>query len=432
MKISEITINKYKSIKKTFNLTRLGKIHIFIGSNNVGKTNILNAIEQLYNSQNNKIIDKAADIKISFEVKSKYGKILAIQQKLNKQILKLDGKNVLKGKAADILNKHIIRLCASKKINMKKFYKDYQNFKTNFPEIFNNFYKTLGRYIPKIKLNKSDQNRDAMGKINVSFEKLGDGFQQVFIILLYLYHPQYTILLLEEPEIHLHPALQKKLLKILETENTYNQVFITTHSPIFIHTQNLHRLFRVTKEDNSTIVYSPRLTGHRINYARLKQELNSDNCEMFFADKVLLVEGPSDHILMRSLIDRFYKGENNIKVIQTYGKSNIDIYTDLLDVFNIPYVVLLDRDALYDTSIKLLQSKIREKFTEPESTLIEVLKRYYIYIFPNGSIERNYPKKYQGKRKHKPQNAMYAASHITEAEFNSKLMSNIKEVVDNL
>lgn len=261
---------------------------------------------------------------------------------------------------------------------------------------------------------------------------MGDGFRQVFVILMYLFHPQYTVLLLEEPEVHLHPALIKKFINIIEWKNIDCQLFLTTHSPLFIHTTNLHRLFRVTKDENSTRVHSPRLIGRHLNYNRLTQELNAENVEMLFADKVLLVEGPSDHILMRGLIDRFYVGEKNIKVIQVYGKSNIDIYTELLEVFDIPYIVIFDLDALYDTGIKIIQDRVKQRFTNTEQSLINMLKKYSIYILPNGSIENNYPRRYQRRYKHKPQNALCAASRITKDEFNSPTMRYLKEIIDNL
>jgi predicted ATP-dependent endonuclease of OLD family len=249
---------------------------------------------------------------------------------------------------------------------------------------------------------------------------------------MYLFHQEYTILLLEEPEIHLHPALIKKLLTVFEKENLDNQIFLTTHSPLFIHPNNLHRVFRVVREMDSTKVYSPRLVGRKIDYSRLTQEMNADNCEMFFADKVLLVEGPSDHILMRGLIDRFYTGAKEIKVIQVYGKSNIDVYAELLEIFNIPYEVMLDEDAIHDTGLQLIQRRIKDQFPGPTPDLFEFLKKSQIFILPNGSIEKNYPLKYQHHHKHKPLNAFHAAARITTDEYNSPLMKNIKEVIDHL
>ena len=434
MKITRMVVNKYKSIKKSFILSDPGKLHFFIGSNNAGKTNILDAIFQIYNKDNIRYPDKLTNLEISFSVSSKKGKILKVVQKGGKKEFSLDGKKMKSDFAKKILNKHIVRIRATNPIPTLKLQEDYSSFRKKYPHEFNQFTKTVAEYVPQIKLSNIFEKSKEIHDDDVArpFERLGDGFRQVFVILMYLFNPVYTIMLLEEPEIHLHPALIKKLLKILENRNYNDQIFLTTHSPLFIQITSLHRLFRVVKVDGNTTVYSPRLTGKKLNYTRLKQELNADNSEMLFADKVLLVEGPSDHILLRALIDRFYKGVKDIKVIQTYGKSNVDIYTELLETFKIPYSVLLDRDALYDTGVKLVEGKIGSNYSKTEFTLISTLKKYNIYILPNGSIERNYPRRYQRRRKHKPLNAMYAATHITEKEYKSPLMKNIKEVIDNL
>ncbi|MDP2683882.1 MAG: AAA family ATPase [bacterium] len=434
MKISSIKISRYKSIKKPFILNDPGKIHLFIGANNAGKTNIIDAIHQLYNTDVLRYYDDKTDIEIVFTLISDSGKLFKAIQKGKTKSFYIDNKKITSKKAKEILDNHVIRIGATKPISITRLQGDYSKFRLKYKKEFSQFNNTLAKYIPQIQLSHIFDKDYEVQENNISrpFERLGDGFQQVFVILMYLFNPQYKILLLEEPEIHLHPALIKKLLKIFENRNYENQIFLTTHSPIFIHTTNLHRLFRVVKENNSTIVYSPRLVGKRLNYTRLKQELNAENSEMLFSDKVLLVEGPSDHILLRELIDRFYSGNKDIKVIQTYGKSNVDIYSELLEIFNIPYVVLLDRDALYDTGVKLLDSKVKQNFTKTETTLIQMLKKQNIFILPNGSIERNYPRKYQRRRKHKPQNAMYAATHITREEYYSPLMKNIKEVIDSL
>ncbi|MFC1687136.1 ATP-dependent endonuclease [Patescibacteria group bacterium] len=433
MKISRLHINKYKSITKPFTLNEPGKLHFFIGSNNAGKTNILDAITQLYHDEVIRLSDKETKLSVTFSLRSKSGNILHVEQQSGSKSFTLDKKKVQSEKAEKVLNHHIIRLCATTPISLTKLEEDFNTFKKKYPRVFQAFYSILKKYIPKITLTadllKSYTVKD--DKSIQPFERLGAGFQQVFMILMYLFHPQYTILLLEEPEIHLHPALVKKLLRVIENENRYNQIFLTTHSPLFVRTTNLHRLFRVTKEQGSTKVFSPRLQGQHINYNRLKQELNADNTEMFFADKVLLVEGPSDHLLMRGLIDRFYVGDKDIKVIQTYGKSNIDIYAELLNMFNIPYFVLLDRDALHDTGLQLLQRE-RKVLFKSSHALTNKLKRQGIYVLPNGSIENNYPRKYQRRRKHKTQNALYAASNISRSEYNSPTMKYLKEVIESI
>jgi hypothetical protein len=63
--------------------------------------------------------------------------------------------------------------------------------------------------------------------------------------------------------------------------------------------------------------------------------------------------------------------------------------------------------------------------------LIQELKKHYVYIFPNGDLEANYPQRYQ-KDKSKSLNALRAANQISEEDFNSSRMSNLREIIHNL
>jgi predicted ATP-dependent endonuclease of OLD family len=408
-------------------------MHIFIGSNNAGKTNILDAIHQLYSEDSTRLTDANTDLNVVFQIEGGKNQ-LSINQRAGKKECLFDNKSIPESEVRAILNQHIIRLSATHPIELVKLQKDYEDLIVKHGDLFRIFHDSLAKYIPQIQLNHDFLKTGTVKEDGVSrpFERLGAGFQQAFVILMYMFHPDYTILLLEEPEFHLHPALISRLLQILERQNLSDQIFMTTHSPIFIHPENLHQLFRIVREGDSTRVYSPRLSGHHLDYNRLTQELNAENCEMFFADTVLLVEGPSDHILMRGLINRFYPGHKDIKVIQVYGKSNIDVYGELLNIFNIPHTVLLDQDALYDSGIKMIRSVTGDAITEQEQFYIDKLKKNHIYILPNGSIEKNYPRRYQRRQKHKTQNAIYAANRISQEEYNSPTLKYIKEVIDNL
>lgn len=434
MRILKIEINKYKSISLPFVLSDPGSMHIFIGPNNSGKTNILDAISQLYQVNPGRLDYNQTQLQITYSVFDSTKRKLEIFQQGTSVSAKLNGKSIPYNRVRSLMQKHIKRISAVYPVPAEELQNVFKKFQFNYPHRFKAFQKSLLSHFPKIRLSPDFFKSTVVheGGVDRTFERLGDGFRQIFTILLYFYHPQYTILLLEEPEIHLHPALVKRLYAILEKENDGDQIFITTHSPLFITPTNLHRVFRVTRDGISTRVHSPRLGGNRINYARLKQELNADNLEMFFADSVLLVEGPSDHILMRGLIDRFYKGDRDIKVIQTYGKSNMDLYVELLKVFDIPYAVLLDHDGLYDTGVALVQKNLRGSVMESEDELIGQLKKDRIFILPFGSIERHYPRKYQRLRKHKPQNALYASQHITESEFYSPGLKYLREVIEAL
>ncbi len=70
----------------------------------------------------------------------------------------------------------------------------------------------------------------------------GLGLQDLLIILYFSIHPNFDVVLVEEPESHLHPELQKKLLIYLK-EGSKKQFFISTHSNIFLNNALVDRVF---------------------------------------------------------------------------------------------------------------------------------------------------------------------------------------------
>ena len=250
-------------------------------------------------------------------------------------------------------------------------------------------------------------------------------------MLLYALHPEYSVVLIDEPEIHLHPGMIKKLLRVFMSEET-NQIIVTSNSPVMVQADNLHRVYRVLRDERGSHVYSMGAYRRQFDRTRLVQELNADNLEMFFADKVLLVEGVSDRILMRGLIDRFYEGQDDIKVIYTHGKSNIETYVELLRIFHIPFHVMLDRDALFSAA-DLFRVPVpqRHQRTDDHREIYAELGKRNIHILPNGTIEHNYPRKYQIKDS-KPLNALLAAANITEEEYRSPPMQHVRAIIEEL
>ena len=75
------------------------------------------------------------------------------------------------------------------------------------------------------------------------------------------------ILVIDEPESHLHPSAQKKLANLLSQEAINRQIVVITHSPYFIcwnHLENGAKCFRLNK-------YKEGCTIHELNYSNLKK-----------------------------------------------------------------------------------------------------------------------------------------------------------------
>jgi len=432
MLVKKLKINKYKSIRRSISLD-FSDLNIFIGQNNCGKSNILDAIEIIFNEKKDKsnLFYPEADIELKLELDleeiNKYQTDKKINLVLKNQKRSINSKNLL-----EILNQKVKRLDEKAFSDYKQIRTDYNSL-YNYPSKLNKFKKHLKLHFPKIVIDenamdlKYENEGLYEGKRRVTMDYLGSGFGRIFTILLYIFHPDYQVVMINEPEIHLHPAIIKKLLWAMKNSQE-GQIFFTTHSPLFITSSTLHNVFRVSKEGKNTKVYS--LGKEKYSHDRLVQELNSENLEMFFADKVILVEGSSDLLLLRGLINQFYKGNKEVKIIQTYGKSNTSIYADLLKIFKIPFLIILDRDVLKGYQIDELMRHLDIKLPSISGEkLIKELKKYNIFIFSNGDLEANYPRKYQNENS-KSRNALLAVNLITDADFYSKQMKNLREIIE--
>lgn len=439
MFVRSLTIKSYKSFLRPTSLTFAPSFNVFIGPNNCGKTNILDVISYASFAEVNpeRLHHHRARFSLTLELSVDAQKQFTSSKLITVNCAHYDLSII--NEAGGIVSPALHSYITSRVKNLH--YKDFSDFKqisadyrllnAKYPEKFKKLMHLLRHYFPEIVSAERITDVEEHGfephaaKRNITIDRLGGGFRRILVMLLYAFHPDYSVVLIDEPEIHLHPGMIKKLLRVLVSEET-NQIIATSHSPLMIHPYHLHTVYRVLRDSEGSHVYYMKRDS-RLDRTRFVQELNADNVEMFFADKVLLVEGVSDRILMRGLIDRFYKGLLDVKVIQTHGKSNIDVYIDLMNIFHIPYLVMLDRDAL-GTFSQMTQLRRR---SGNKRELLEYLQRHNIIILERGTIEDNYPRKFQVKDT-KPLNALLAASNITEADYHGSYMKNLRAVIERL
>lgn len=155
----------------------------------------------------------------------------------------------------------------------------------------------------------------------------------------------------EEPELFLHPQMCRATYESLKQISRTDQILVCTHSPHFIDMEDYRSIVIVRKpnlEGGSQVqrVQKELFEGERKRRFNMVQFFNPDRNEVFFARKVVLVEGATEKVILPLLARRIDCFDHKVSIIGCGGKFNLTLYTEVLNAFHIPYLVIHDEDPI--------------------------------------------------------------------------------------
>lgn len=180
--------------------------------------------------------------------------------------------------------------------------------------------------------------------------------------------------MIDEPELHLHPTWQGVLLDLFLDlqQSTKSQFIIATHSPTFVTPRTIANVVRIFKSGEASKTVA--IKRNELPKARtLLRIVNSHNNEkLFFADKVVLVEGITDRLVISKVLDVRNKTSEHreaIEVLAVHGKCEFEKYTSLLGQIGVQHFVIADLDHAPDVGT----DEIKALFVTDEKKICKAL-----------------------------------------------------------
>lgn len=269
----------------------------------------------------------------------------------------------------------------------KDLKKDYQTVLTDVMTELNKFGVSTPIVIPQIEI-ESEFNSESVIKNNIKYYYKHDGINLpesynglgysnlIFMILEFTSFIQryinskdekkseFLTIMIEEPEAHMHPQMQQVFIKQItskineaKAKGVNIQLIITTHSSHIIAeagidvNKGFDRIRYFNKIDGKIEVNDFNNFKHKSNdketFRFLKQYLNLHKCDIFFADKVIMVEGITEKMLLPLMINKVASSLNNeyVSVLEV-GGAYTQKFKELLHFIKVKTLIITDIDSV--------------------------------------------------------------------------------------
>lgn len=459
--IKSVTFKNFRNLdgKYEFNNT----LNVIIGKNNSGKTNLLDGIKLAFSAITNdyfKISDSdfkdSEDnnvIKISVELqynsisslnfddngKNKCGFITCIKKTKSGRYIKtfslLNGTNIdvdIVREDECIPNLYLIPLIRIEDIytaglttGISTFIDSEERYKELKDDSKKAIKQELASKTKKFKelCEKFNENLDVeLTDPKISDEKvyivdgnkehnfhIGSGYKSIANIMLNTLDENFNIILIDEIENHLHPALIRTLIR--ELRNVDNTIIIsTTHSSVVINELKMEEIIDIS----GTSINSLNETYRK----KLNTFLHPGRNELMLADNIVLVEGYTEEVLLK-----YYLSKNNYNwtIINVAGVM-FEPYIQLASLLDKKVIVISDNDKLLSDKQEPSSrfSKLKSLCTGKNIKLIEIENTLETDLYINGFLNNCIDL----LEKHKKYSEFHVAKNKKKVEIAERLIEN--------
>ncbi|WP_162174447.1 ATP-dependent nuclease [Paenibacillus sp. FSL R7-269] len=199
----------------------------------------------------------------------------------------------------------------------------------------------------------------------------------------YAYLP---LILVEEPEVHVHPQAQRQLFSNINEMN--GQKIITTHSPYILSQIDLDKIRYVRKTGATSEVLPLLIDGlSEDDVRKIKRTVMNTRGEILYANAVILAEGETEEQALSVFLREYFKKEPfelGINVIGV-GGNNYTPFMRILDRLHIKWYVFSDGEPQPLNDLKTCLKKLKDTQVQPNLDEFD-----NVFVIDNGECFETY------------------------------------------
>jgi putative ATP-dependent endonuclease of the OLD family len=199
---------------------------------------------------------------------------------------------------------------------------------------------------------------------NFLVELNGSGVREALRLILDIELEGPSIVLIEEPEIHLHPALETSMMRYLKVVSQKRQVYLTTHSTNFLDTAEMENVYLISKSKSTTA----RHVDFEQAEEHIPRELGLRMSSFFMYDRLVFVEGQADADVIREWASKLgvNLGQANVGFVLIGGSRNFSYFAaqstlSFLERRQVTMWFIIDHDERDAEDVKKLENVLRGK-----------------------------------------------------------------------